>query len=426
MRYVVLLFYSFIGLSGFSQLKIGSLEELYLLADSASFDLKISNQELYLAEITNKAAKGNIFNPRIPVSGNLTNNTELPVNFIPGESFGGQPGSLREITLGQQYVSALTINPQIDLFNPARWQDVRSSQLNHELSRANREADRLQLRNELASFYIGILSLKEQRSFTKRSLELADSIHRILQNKWDMGLLRLADLNSSRMNVLKQRQLLMDIDLIISSQLIQISQFFGREIVIEGNLSDCVQSEEVSNGPVLERLFQIKKLYSEGVLKASRWDQLPTIALVSSFAWQNNSNIGFLDNSQRWIYSNYIGLKLSWDLPTNVNKLALVGQNRVKANIAIMELEREVFASRAKVSKMKIEIERAENNYKLKKELAVLEKENFNISLDLFSRDILSPDKLLERHIQYVQAQLNEQSALADWCIQIRKYNNGY
>src|SRR4051812_29956517 len=112
-----------------AQVSFNNLDSIFAYAEKNSATVKTATQQSLLAKWTRVAAIGNTINLRSPVSFSLTDNTQLPVNFIPASAFGGRPGDLRPITLGQQYVGNFNFNPQIDIINPFYLAKVKSASL---------------------------------------------------------------------------------------------------------------------------------------------------------------------------------------------------------------------------------------------------------------------------------------------------------
>lgn len=125
--------------------------------------IQLNQEQLRMAELTEQASWLNTLNPRIPTTGSWINNTDLPVNFIPGQVFGGPEGSFREITFGQQYISSFTAAPQLDLVNIAKWQDVRAAKANTKVVAAEGIMNRIKLLEQVNFLYCGIVQLKKQR-----------------------------------------------------------------------------------------------------------------------------------------------------------------------------------------------------------------------------------------------------------------------
>jgi OMF family outer membrane factor len=84
--------------------------------------MQLNQEQLQMAELTERASWANTLNPRIPTTASWLNNTDLPVNFIPGQIFGGPEGSFREVTFGQQYITSFTAGPQFDIVKVAGYQ----------------------------------------------------------------------------------------------------------------------------------------------------------------------------------------------------------------------------------------------------------------------------------------------------------------
>jgi len=120
-----------------TELRFSSLDSLLNYAEQNSITIKTTEQQALLAKWQKVSAQAGLVNFRMPTNLNLTNNIELPVSFMPGEAFGGAPGTFKEVTMGQQYIGNLNIAPQIDIINPAAWAKLQSAGKNSELTTVN-------------------------------------------------------------------------------------------------------------------------------------------------------------------------------------------------------------------------------------------------------------------------------------------------
>ncbi len=167
--------------------------------------MQVNAQQLQLANLTETAAWLNTLNPRVPTTASLINNTDLPVNFIPGQVFGGPEGSFREVTFGQQYISSFTAAPQLDLINVSKWQDVRVAEANTEVVKLETVMSRKRLLEEVNVMYCSIVQLQSQRDLVEKFATLSDSLAIIVGQKYQAGLLRLQYWNDAKINVLQKR-----------------------------------------------------------------------------------------------------------------------------------------------------------------------------------------------------------------------------
>ena len=409
---------------GRSQTPVNSLQELYQLADSTAFSLKIQKQELTVAKLTKQASYGNIFNPRLPINASIIDNTELPVNFIPAEVFGGAPGTFREVVFGQQYISTLTVTPQLDLIAPGRWGDVRMAEVNYEKVQVNGIITQRDIRNSLCSYYYTILHLDAQRQLLEKNYSIADSIYRAVQAKAIEGLVRQSDVNEAQIFLLQQSNLLNNNQKQYESTLLQLENVIGRKVQVTGS-AESTEIPSISKDSRELDLKRLEMLYAKSAWRASKLEQLPVLSFVSSFAYQNNSNDRFFDSNQRWINSNYIGLRLTWDFPTNVQKLTNVRNQKLKFNMASTHYEQALLSVKNKELEQQLEWSRLEKELQSVSEIRLLEQANFGFALDQYNQGLIPLERLLQVQLNKIQAEVNEHAAKASLALQTAIINNG-
>ena len=425
-HFSLLLFVLFILSSsqGTSQTPVNGLQELYQLADSTAFSLKIQKQELRVAKLTKQASYGNIFNPRLPINASIIDNTELPINFIPAEVFGGAPGTFREVVFGQQYISTLTVTPQLDLIAPGRWGEVRMAEVNYEKVQVNGIITQRDIRNTLCSYYYTILHLEAQRQLLEENYSIADSIYRAVQAKANEGLVRQSDVNEAQIFLLQQSNLLNNNQKQYESTLLQLENVIGRKVQVAGSIESTEIPSILKDSRELD-LKRLEMLYAKSAWRASKLEQLPVLSFVSSFAYQNNSNDRFFDSNQRWINSNYIGLRLTWDFPTNIQKLTNVRNQKLKFNMASTQYEQTLLSVKNKELEQQLEWSRLEKELKSISEIRLLEQANFGFALDQYNQGLIPLERLLQVQLNKIQAEVNEHAAKASLALQTAIINNG-
>ena len=149
-------------------------------------------------------------------------------------------------------------------------------------------------------------------------------------------------------------------------------------------------------------------------LKLARLQQLPILSFISSFNWQNLSNENYFDASSNWVNFNYVGLKVTWDFPTNVQKLSTVYNkkiqlNQLKNNADHAEKENE-FANK----QLEIEYEKAIEQFKNFKKIYVLKKDTYEKNFNQYQEQILPLDKLLISQNDLLISEINMVNALAN------------
>ena len=115
-------------------LQFSSVDSLFKYAESNSATIKTGDEQSLLAKWTKLAAIGNTINLRSPISASLTDNTVLPISYIPAEVFGGPPGTLKPVSFGQEFVTNYALTPQIDIINLSAWARIKSASINEKLT----------------------------------------------------------------------------------------------------------------------------------------------------------------------------------------------------------------------------------------------------------------------------------------------------
>lgn len=370
--------------------------------------IQLNQEQLRMAELTEQASWLNTLNPRIPTTGSWINNTDLPVNFIPGQVFGGPEGSFREITFGQQYISSFTAAPQLDLVNIAKWQDVRAAKANTKVVAAEGIMNRIKLLEQVNFLYCGIVQLKKQQKMLERFVGLSDSLSQIVGRKYDAGLIRLQDRNDAQVNVIQQKGVLRNIVHQLTYQEALLSSLAG--ITVEIDVTEGAEELEtkstVQNQTALN-LAMFKVDYAKMMYRSAQLEQLPVLSFQSSLAYQNNSNAQWMDPANRWIYSSFVGAKLTWDLPTNAVKATNVRVKKINFKMAEILLEEEKRNTKVKNEQLIKDWENAKKEVEEKKLMAILEKDSYRQAGDQYEKEVIGLDKLILAQNKWLSAQLS-------------------
>jgi outer membrane protein TolC len=171
-------------------------------------------------------------------------------------------------------------------------------------------------------------------------------------------------------------------------------------------------------------IAELQFTYAVQNLRKVRLDQLPGLSLISNYAWQNNSNMRLFDPSQPWIQSQYVGLKLNWDLPVSANRITSLGLAKIGNNQAKLGLQQA--NDQSLLQKVKLEAESANASIQLRAadEIAGLEQESFGHVKNRFDVGLLDSEDLLRAHRKVIQSQLNAVSAKAAAAIALENIRN--
>lgn len=401
MKATITIFLLGIYFSIFAQntIKFSSPDDALLYATQNSITLKTGNAQIALTKVQTYYTKINRFNPKANVGYSLTDNFQLPVNFLPAEVFGGVPGTFKEAKLGQQYIQNLNITPQIDLINHAAWAKLQSAKTNEQLSEISNVFVRKTLSESVVAVYFSIVSNQQQLDLLVKTRQNADSILKIVENKFIQGIIRGQDVNNAKVSIL-----------MIQDKIQQVQNSIEQQYNLLKSLCDMptetsllVEHESISpkqeNGVVLSNTLKTQQAelqikYAQNELNVSQLGYYPTLSLIGGWALQENSNNHFFDGNARWIPISYLGLKLNYGIP-DASKIA---QNRVvKTNLIVAQFnaQKQKNQQEFEQKQLALEYQKAIDNEKVTKEILKLRSDTYQKNLNLYEQNIYPTENLI-------------------------------
>ncbi len=401
-----ILFLNFAG----AQQSFNSLDSILDFADGHSISSKVLEQQALLAKWTKVAALANTINFKSPVSFSSTDNLLLPVNFIPADAFGAPGGTLRQITLGQEYVSNFNFNPQIDIINPQNWARVKSAELNKEITGVNGLLNKKALKESIAAAYFNCVALNAQIINSEKSLSVSDSLALIVKNKLDLGIAREQDYNNAKVNTLLVSDKLNQLRINRSQQINVIKVLCdipaNKELLIEKKGDDNFAIDKAVS--TLESKLQVlQRQYMKNELNVGRLAMLPVVSFIYYQGLQQNSNAKFFDNKAEWIQSKYLGLRLTMPFPPDVTRLSQNYTNKVNYRMAELNAEHSILQNEMSNGNLDLELEKANTSVEVNKQVVGLKNANYRKSLNQYNEGILSTENLLTAFMDLLNAKNN-------------------
>jgi OMF family outer membrane factor len=403
------------------ELTFTNLDSLFSFADKNSAVIKTDEQQVILAKYEKIAAITNVLNLRNQVAFTLTDNNQLPVNFIPAQLLGGPAGTYKELTLGQQYVSNFNIAPQIDIINPASWARVKSASISQELTNVNNLINKESLYESIAACFFNITSLQEQIELTKQNLSSSDTLLMIVKNKYSLGLVRQQDVNDATINKItledKVKQLQASLEQQYNSLkiLIDIPQDESLTITNKLNYDQQFTDDLNVNTDLRYKSSQLETESAKADLKYNRLSHLPVVSAFYSYAYYQNSNNRFFDenmNTSKWLNSGYLGVKLTFSFP-DLNKMVLTRNSKISYDISRINLEHSKYQNEISNHQLQLDYEKAYSQFITSRQVSQLKEQNYNMAFNQYNQSVLPFDKLLEAFNDMLVSRLNYSSALA-------------
>jgi len=405
--------------NGQTVLRINNIDSLFKYAENNSQSVKTGDQQVLLAKWQKISAQTGIVNFRVPTNFYLTDNIAQQVTFLPAEVFGGQPGTFKQVTTGQQYVGNFNIAPQIDIINPASWAKLKSASVNSEQTELNNLILKKTLFESISATYHNIISMQEQIEITKNNLLIADTLCLNMQNKYSQGIVRQQDLNDAEINKINLTDKLEQLNLSLKQQYLSIKILCDIPENMEIAIIDPLQyNQQFSLGLTVDNQLQykaslLKVEQANSDIKTNRLVQFPTLSFVYYEAWQQNSNIQFFDNNVDWINSQYLGLKLTMFFP-DVNRYMLTQTSKINKTISLQNAEHSKIQNVLVNRQLVLDYEKAYSQVNSTQQIYELKEQNYQLALNQFNASILPSDKLLIAFNDLLVSRLNYCNAVSN------------
>ena len=402
-----------------NKLVFKTLDSLFEYAENHSISIKTGEQQVLLAKWQKISAQAGLVNFKMQTSFSLTDNVKLPVTYFPAEAFGGEPGTFKEVTTGQQFIGNFNFAPQIDIINPVSWSRLKSAKINSQLTDVTNLMVKKSLFESISASYYNIISLKEQIEITQKNLYTADTLQMIMQNKYTEGIVRQQDLNDATINKISLKDKLTQFEISLNQQyyalkvLCDIPQ--DTDILLTENTiyNQPFELNLQTNNQLEHKSSLLKADLAKEELRANRLAQYPTVSIVAYDGWQQNSKIQFFDPNNNWINAQYIGLRLSMPFP-DINKFTLTKSAKINKTISELDAEHTKLQNDVTNIQLSLDYEKAYSQFKTANQIFLLKNENYQMALNQFNESILSSDKLLIAFDAMLASQLSYSAALAN------------
>lgn len=430
--FILLILFVFSSLKAQESKIFNSVKEVVDFAKSKNFTFQNATLQTQIADLTQETAIGNVFNPKIPTSVQSLNNINQQVSFLPGQAFGLPEGTFKEVTIGQQYVSTFNIQPQFDIINLANFAQIKTAEINKQLVENQNKLNEQNLYDKINAAYFNILSFNSQKEILEENLNIANDILRIIKYKSTEGIARQQEVNEAEVNVISLQDKREQIEINIKIQYQILTLFVENQV--NPMLSQSVWEYEKTDvrlntqNNLLEENATLQSQLAQQEYRALKYQNLPVLSFISSINWQNLSNDNFFAQNSKWINYNFVGLKLSYDLPTTIQKYSNLKSKEIQVELFRNNEEHSKKENENRNAQMILEYEKSLSQVANFKRIYVLKKDTYEKNFNQFKENILPLDKLLISQNDMLLSKLNVVTALANIGFNKTKIeiNNGF
>jgi outer membrane protein len=404
-----------------------SLNSAQEYAIQHNYDVQNSNFDIKAAKNKLKEVMASGL-PQINASIDYSNFLDIPTQLIPGEIFGGEPGSTIPVQFGKQHNATVGLSASQLIFNGSYFVGVQASKIFLQFTEENSERSKINVKNAVTQTYYLVLVAEVNRNIIQSSLDNLEKTLYEVQEHYKEGFVEETDVKQLQISVaqLKNTFNVIEEQISITYMLLKFQMGIDLEqsIILTDNLEVILQNLNIAqlvneefdiNKNINYRMMSTQERIAELSLKNEKSKFLPTIAGFVSY--QKNAQrdeFDLYENDKDWFSTTLVGVNLSVPIFNSGSKYFKIQQSKVALKQAQINKHKVEQGLQLEFSKAEIALSSAFENYKNNKDNMHLSKEVYDITLEKFSEGISSSLELIQIHNQYLKTQSNYITALSE------------
>ena len=273
--------------------------------------------------------------PQIDGGLDYQNQLKRPVSLLPGEFFGGEPGTFIPVTFGQKQQMSATATLRQQIFNGSYLVGLQAIKTFIEISALSEIKTKIEVQKAVVNAYTGVLAAQESERIIANNIKQLKATAEETQKMWAQGMVEeeaieqiqitLANLenqgrNSRRVVMISQQMLNLLLGLELDHQ-IELTDELAKLAAQE--LLEPVTEEFVADKNIDYQLGVNLKEQKRLELKLQKSYSLPSI---NTFVNYNSSafadTFAFTQNQQQWFDSSILGVNINMPLFTSLGNTA--------------------------------------------------------------------------------------------------------
>lgn len=346
-----------IQVSGILSAQTLSLEQCIDTALLYNRNIRLSQQDVYLANEKNKEIKGNLF-PKLTGMADYRYYTDLPYQLMPAAAFGGPEGTYKEVQFGVPQSLNANLQLTVPIFNPTALSAVKTTRIASEISEIQKMKTDEEVVLEVSNAYYNAQILLNQLAFmdsnminTHKLLQTTILLHQQQMAKGtdvDRLRLQLDQIVNQRETVFSQQQ-----------QVLNALKFLMGKPISDSIRVSITDNEMFQLDPQIQattemKLMEKKLQLNTAELKGLRHSKLPSLGAYGAYGTTGFGNTG--ENSFFNFHPiGYVGAQLSIPLFNGTITKHKIAQKKI--DIQKTTLQKELVSEKSKLDQITVEMQ---------------------------------------------------------------------
>ncbi len=317
-----------------------SLKQALDFAFQNQGDLKnaILEQEIALQKVHEIEGLGT---PQINGNAEVNNFLEIPTTFVPGEFFGGAPGSFAPVRFSQKYSSSVGVSASQLIFDGSYLIGLKATKAYQDLSRKQMHQTKTDLAVKVTKAYYAVLVMDARMEIIDANIQRLEKLMNDTKAMYQNGFAEKIDADRIQLsynNLLVEKEKITRFkDLSAALLKFQMGLKPNAPITLTDKLADfpwqdktmLADSIDVTKRPEFSLMQSQQRLQELDLqrYKSTYYPSLVGIASLSENASRNEFNI--FNTAYRWYPTALVGLKLTVPIWDGLQKSARVNQSKL-------------------------------------------------------------------------------------------------
>lgn len=315
-----------------------SIPEAVNYARQHSYQVKKVLEDIRIQQQVNREITASAL-PQVNGSFNLTDNIKLPVSLVPGEFFGGSPGTFIPVRFGVQYSATAGADLNQVLFDGQVFVGLQARNASMEFARKNAEITEEAIAVNVHKVYYQLLIGEQQLELFHDNIERFEKLYHDTREIYKNGFAEQLDVDKVNVTLTNLRTDSLKLKTQINNGYLGLKMLLGMpltdSLVLSDKLSDELIRENLLDSAysVEDRrdfqLLQIGKELNDFNVKRYKLMALPTVSVFGNYFTNAQRNeFDFFKSGGRWFQQSTIGLRINVPIFDGFRRRALLEQAR--------------------------------------------------------------------------------------------------
>jgi outer membrane protein TolC len=396
----------------------------YSLKDAQTYAIQ-HNRDVKNAALGIEAANKQLWEvtatgfPQIEISAGYQHMLDIPTQLIPGEIFGGEPGSTIPVKFGKPHLANYGISVSQLIFSGSYLVGLNASKIYLQLSEQNLTRTELDVKATVTNTYYLILVAEETRAIIVQTLENLRKTQFEINELNKEGFNEESDVKQIQISVNALENGLRSIEqqIEVSYKLLkfQMGLPIDDDIALSDDLTGILKNLDIKTPLALEfkveenigfRAMNTQAKLADLSLKNEITTFYPTFAAFVSFQRDaQRDKFDIFDWNKKWYPTSVIGVQMSWPIFSGSSKIFKVQKAKIELSQAETELDKVRDGLKLQYRQAHSALATARDRYNNARDNRDLALEVYDVNIQKYREGLISSLELTQAQNQYLNAE---------------------